>query len=916
MNEALQYTVGGTVGVNALYVPRHADLELEQNCRAGDYAFILSSRQVGKSSLMVRTAQKLREEGFQCATFSLELLGKETTTAEQFYHGILLELQKQLSFQTNPRVWWQSRSHLSFAQRFAQFFGEVLLQEVAEPIVVFIDEIDTTLGVTYSDDFFAAIRALYNARAEHPEYRRLSFVLIGVATPTDLIKDHTRTPFNVGKRVEVTDFIFAEAVKLIEGFDLPQAHARQVLQWILKWTKGHPYLTQRFCRAVAEEARAHWSENDIDELAATLFFGRNSRDDSNLDFVQRGVLRYERDEKRRDVHLQMMQTYKDVLTSRRPIADEEKSAIKSELKLIGILQRQNGRLVVRNPIYQRVFDRKWIDEHWPKLLTPTTVKRLKITSVLLGLTVFVLLAITLWQTAKREELASENEQKAKQLLRQESRAAEQARRDKLIADSLKVRADSLRQVAVDINDELITQRLLAELAAKKAIKNEQLALLAQANEAVQRRKADSLAQINLTRFLSTRAPLLHQEQAGTLGLLLARQAYLLNQDLKADLLNEVYHAMRKALNGISNGELGGPRKLEGPRDWAMSVAFSADLQIVAASSADSSIWVWELNDKDGRGKSLRDHKGGVNALAFHPRNRILASGGEDRTVRLWDLEELGGRSEFVGKHDGRVWSLAFNARGDLLASGGTDRKIRLWQVQDTDAQLLAVLEGHRAMVRTLAFSADGRYLASGGADSTIRIWDLSERRYSVLKSWSQPSLVKCLAFNPRGDTLAVGGSEGLVRLWNLQQVLRATNKRVLDNAVSVLRGHEDEINTLAFSPNGATLASGSADNTVRLWAVREPGASPIVLPEHKAWVWSVVFSREGEQLLSAASDRTVLVWNAQPEVLAQLICAKAERNLTLEEWQYYLGKELPYQRTCEHLPQPFSSSTGAFSNKQ
>ncbi len=915
MSEGQQFTVGGSVSVNALYVERRADHELLELCRAGDYAFILSSRQVGKSSLMLRTAQALRTEGFQCVTFSLEYLGKETTTAEQFYHGILHELQKQLQFHTNPRTWWQARAHLSFAQRFSHFFGEVLLQEVADPIVVFIDEIDTTLGVPYSDDFFAAIRALYNARADHPEYQRLSFVLIGVATPTDLIKDHTRTPFNVGKRVEVTDFIFSEALTLIEGFDFSETHARQVLQWIFKWTKGHPYLTQRFCRAVAEDTRAQWSEREIDELAAGLFMGRNSRDDSNLDFVQRSVLRYEREEKRRDLHLLMMQTYKDVLTSRRPIADEEKSPIKSELKLTGIIQRQNGHLIVRNPIYQRVFDRKWIDEHWPKLFTPTTVKRLKIAIGVLTAAVMVLLVIILWKTVQSEELAKENEQKANQLALSESRAAEQARKDKLISDFLKIRADSLRQVAVDINAALDTQRLLAELAARKAIRNEQLARQAQANEAWQRRRADSLAQINLTRFLSTRAPLLHQEQAGMLGLLLARQAFLLNQELKADLLNEVYHAMRKALNGVSNNELGGPRKLEGPRDWAMSVAFSADLELVAASSADSSIWVWELNDPKARGNALHDHEGGVTALAFHPRNRILASGGEDRTVRLWDLEELESKSELVGKHEGRVWSLAFNARGDLLASGGTDRKIRIWKIQQAHAQVLAVLEGHRAMVRSLAFSGDGHYLASGGADSTVRIWDLNEHNYPMLKALSQPSLVKCLAFNPRGDTLAVGGSEGLVRLWNLQQALREERKRDVASKAILLRGHEDEINTLAFSPSGHMLASGSADNTVRLWDVRQPQASPIILLDHKTWIWSVAFSREGEHLLSAASDRTVLVWNAQPRALADLICAKTERNLTLEEWNYYLGPGLPYQRTCERWPRPVSSNSGSLSNK-
>lgn len=910
MHELQHYTVGGTVHVDALYVFRQADKDLLDLCRAGEFAFILSSRQVGKSSLMLRTAKQLAEEGIQCVKLTLEEVGKVTTTPEQFYYGILHEIQKELQFQTKPHVWWQAHGHLSLAQRFSKFFGDVLLREVEAPIVVFIDEIDTTLNLPYSDDFFAAIRSLYNARADRPEFRRLSFVLIGVATPNDLIKDYTRTPFNIGKRVEVTDFTLEEARPLAEGFDLPDRHAQQILQWVLKWTKGHPYLTQRFCRAIAEDGRHKWSEIEIDAMAESLFMGRMSREDSNLDFVQR---RLTHDGPYR---LQLMQTYKDVRLGWRPVADEEKSPVKSELKLTGIVQRENGNLAVRNPIYKEVFNKKWIDEHWPQFFNPTVVRNLKVALGIALAAVFLLLASTLWQTARREALAKENAQNAVRLAEQERLAAEQARQSALFADSLRVRSDSLRQVAVDINDELVEQRRLAVHAALAAQENERLARLAQANEAVQRRKADSLAQISLTRFLSTRAPLLHQEQADTLGLLLARQAYLLNQRLKADLLNEVYHAMRKALNGASNEEWGGPRKLEGPRDWAMSVAFSADLRIVAASSADSSIWVWELNSKDARGKSLRDHKGGVSALAFHPVNRILASGGEDRTVRLWDLNTREPQSSFAGKHEGRVWSLAFNANGDMLASGGTDRKIRLWKVQQTEAQLLAMLEGHRAMVRSLAFSADGRYLASGGADSTIRIWDLRERNYRLLKTWSQPALVKCLAFNPSADTLAAGGSEGVVRLWDLQQVLREDDMPRIARMADVRRGHEDEINTIAFSPNGNILASGSADNTVRLWQVREPQASPIVLSEHKAWVWSVMFSREGEQLLSAASDRTVLVWKAKPEALADLICKRVKRDLTAAEWNSYLGKELPYQCTCEKSSPHLGAGNESLSNKQ
>lgn len=893
MNEALQYTVGGTVGSNAFYVPRQADRELEEFCRAGEYAFILSSRQVGKSSLMVRTAQRLREKGFQCVTFSLEYLGKETTTAEQFYSGIIHELQKQLSFQTNPRVWWQARAHLSFAQRFAQFFGEVVLQEVADPIVVFIDEIDTTLGVTYSDDFFAAIRALYNARADHPAYRRLSFVLIGVATPTDLIKDHTRTPFNVGKRVEVTDFIFAEALKLTEGFDLPETHARQVLQWILKWTKGHPYLTQRFCRAVAEAARAQWSENEIDEVAATLFLGCNSRDDSNLDFVQRGVLRYERDEKRRDLHLQMMQTYKDVLTSRRPLADEEKSPIKSELKLIGIIQRQNDRLVVRNQIYQRVFDRKWIDEHWPaKFWTPGMQRRMKYALWTSLATALLLLGVNLVQTAQQVEVERGLKEEAKTQKTRAEQERDRATQAEEEAKTQRQRAEGEEQKAKAANVKLVEQTHLALLLKKIAELRRISADSARDVAEARRREVELLNRGFAARSLGLIAPNFQQQRADTLGLLLARQAHAFNEGSPEKFDNEVYHALRRSLNAPSFSKtrlLGGPDTLRGHKDWARYVTISPDGRMLASGSADSTIWLWNFSDPSHNQLDiLYGHRGSVRAVAFSPDSKTLVSGGDDQTIRLWNMQDKKGRLLAAQAHSDWIWSVRFSPDGKTIASAAGDSTVRLWAFESPNKPL-HVFRGHEGSVRGVAFSPNGEVLASCGTDGTIRLWKWrvqggTNGAGAVLHD---TSVVRAIVFSPSGDTLISASDDGKVRLWFLAR----PGQKPLD-----LLGHEGRANSVALSRDGRTLASGGADRSVRLWDLRTLERNPIVLLEHDSWVWSVAFSPRGDFVVSGSSDKTVRIWVSRTATLAQRACASLRRDLTPKEWREYIGRNLPYEK--------------------
>jgi len=199
------YTVGGTVQASGgLYLLRKVDEALLALCRDGTFAYVLTSRQMGKSSLMVRTAERLAEVGVHAVIVDLTQLGIQLTAAE-WYLGLLTIIADSLMLNTDVISWWQARAHLGATQRLTLFFQEIVLTEVYTPVVIFVDEIDTTLNLPFTDDFYAAIRYLYNARALVPVYQRLSFVLIGVATPSDLISDPQRTPFNIGQRVDLVE---------------------------------------------------------------------------------------------------------------------------------------------------------------------------------------------------------------------------------------------------------------------------------------------------------------------------------------------------------------------------------------------------------------------------------------------------------------------------------------------------------------------------------------------------------------------------------------------------------------------------------------------------------------------------------------------------------------------------------------
>jgi hypothetical protein len=356
------YTPGGALKPTApSYVMRAADHELPRAIRNGQYCYILTPRQMGKSSLMVRTATQLQPD-IRSVMIDLTQIGTSNVTPDEWYLGHLKRIRTQLKMRTDYGAWWRDNKHLSVVQRFVTFIAEMMLKEISTPITIYIDEIDTTLRLNFSDDYFAAIRSLYNARTIDSALDRVTFVLLGVASPSELIKDQVRTPFNIGTRIWLTDFTPQEAGPLLPGLGADRTLARLMLDRVLEWTGGHPYLTQKVCREVAQ-----WSERrasiplDLTEAQAEVeatirrsFFsdeGRNS--DTNLQFVRTRILEHPDS---RD----LLSLYRKVLR-REPVPDDERDPIRNELKLTGIVKNGgDGLLVSRNRIYDRVFDELWV----------------------------------------------------------------------------------------------------------------------------------------------------------------------------------------------------------------------------------------------------------------------------------------------------------------------------------------------------------------------------------------------------------------------------------------------------------------------------------------------------------------------------------------------------------------------------
>jgi hypothetical protein len=244
-SEVRFYHEGGALPPDApSYVVRQADSDLYTALQQGQFCYVLTARQMGKSSLMGRVAARLREEGVAVARLDLTAIGRNVTP-EQWYYGLLNRVGQQLDLEDELEAFWLEPSPLGPLQRWmialrqvvlgsgVQVFRSSGLQEgqSSEPehlntrtpehpsrLVIFIDEIDFVRSLPFStDEFFAGIRECYNRRSEDPAFERLTFCLLGVATPSDLIQDVRTTPFNIGRRIELTDFGEVEAAPLARG---------------------------------------------------------------------------------------------------------------------------------------------------------------------------------------------------------------------------------------------------------------------------------------------------------------------------------------------------------------------------------------------------------------------------------------------------------------------------------------------------------------------------------------------------------------------------------------------------------------------------------------------------------------------------------------------------------------------------
>jgi hypothetical protein len=622
------YVTGGTLRRDApSYVERQADRILYESLLQGKFCYVLTSRQMGKSSLMVRTAARLREDGAGVAVLDLTATG-QNLTAEQWYDGLLGRIGQRLQLEDEIEEFWLNYTRLGPLQRWMSAITEVVLPHYPGRLVIFVDEIDAVRSLPFStDEFFAAIREFYNRRTQEPELERLTFCLLGVATPSDLISDTRTTPFNIGRRVELNDFTEAEAAPLAQGLQRPPEVGARLLRRALYWTGGHPYLTQRLCQAMAEEARAD-TPAEVDRLCQELFLSHQARErDDNLLFVRERMLRSEVD------LTSLLSLYAQVHRGKR-VLDDLTSPLIGVLRLSGVARAPGGYLRVRNRIYERVFDQEWVKTNMPdaELRRQRAAYRrglLRATAVAALILIF-LSSLSIYAFRQRNLANQYAREQGQTLARLESALSEAKRQEEIAIEQRKL-AEEQNRLAEKGRAEAELQRQVAERQRAEAqTQRGRAATQEQAN-----RRLQYASNMNLAQEAWEDANVGRVEE-----LLESSRPHSGEEDLRGF---EWYYLWRLSHRFSATLRHNG---------GVYSVAFSPDGKRLATGGGEGAVKLWDAATGQEIG-ALKGQSYRVSSVAFSPDGKLLATGRYGGAVMLWDaaagqeMLPLKGHSESV-----------------------------------------------------------------------------------------------------------------------------------------------------------------------------------------------------------------------------------------------------------------------------
>ncbi|HOO99264.1 MAG TPA: hypothetical protein PLV06_11915 [Bacteroidales bacterium] len=557
----------------------------------------------------------------------------------------------------------------------------------------------------------------------------------------------------------------------------------------------------------------------------------------------------------------------------------------------------------RAMVYLRTSEKAYLDEEESKMrLQRRQIRRTKIVAGILGAAAiisvgFMLFAFVQKIAADRQKILADRN--AAEAIRQEQLALIQSDS----ATQARVRADRSAEQAIRNAEEAQLQR---DKALQEQLRAERNAEIARLQEKIAREQSDSARQA--------------RERADTNAARATRERNL---------------ARRLRILSIGKSMSVKSLQVSGQKDLQTLLAYQAYLfnkrNGGLPNDADIYAGLYDVARQYGNVNYKTFRHDGIKSIAFVPGKREIYTSGDDRQIKKWSLDGNGQTYQVIYEGTEIIEVLAISPDASWLAAGSDKASIRMIPLKGNDMQY--TLSGHNGNIRSLIFSFDGKYLYSAALDGKVLKWDLATRTSTDIGSgaglitaidistrgqylaglnpegnvilWNPESStdkfrlptmlkdIRTLRFKPEENTLAIGDVQGNVELWDID-----TRKKIGE-----VKAHNAQVTDIQFNPVLGQMATASRDNSLKIYNntddLTEP---PLTFTDVDAgFVLVVQFSSDGQLIVSGTYQpgQNLVVRPTNADLLAKDMCDQLTRNMTPEEWNTYVARDLPPEKTCE-----------------
>jgi len=213
---------------------------------------------------------------------------------------------------------------------------------------------------------------------------------------------------------------------------------------------------------------------------------------------------------------------------------------------------------------------------------------------------------------------------------------------------------------------------------------------------------------------------------------------------------------------------------------------------------------------------------------------------------------------------------------------------------DISTQQYTVIAKSQSIIKSITLSPNGNIIAGGLENGKIVLWDIANNNTSRILAEEENAIIHVVTFSNEGSILAFGDQNGNIKIWDINE----------NKMIQQFEGQTARINDIKFSPDDSQIAAASFDGSVNIWDTRNYNLQPIVLNDHTSWVQTIAFSPDGQKLIAGCRDNLIRVWPTNTKKMAEQICPKISRNMSSEEWNRFVAKDIPFENTCKDIVEP------------